>query len=93
MDGAAWIAKQLKGRDNADNIAYMTGNIISIEPLQIRINDDVILSDKHIRATFDIKEKIVVDEIQKYKNINKTAVLLPDKEYSNYIVVGVVFDG
>lgn len=85
MDGFTELALMFKERDNKTWSGINIGTIISLNPLEIRLNESVILNFNHLilSNTFNTVRKEVDDQViliptsdeQKYYVVDKIAVL------------------
>lgn len=70
------------------------GTVINLDSLKIRLNEKVILNEKHIKSIINLKDR---NQHGEYIHLGKEVVLLPyntsDSKQLKFIVLGVVQNG
>lgn len=90
MNGAQWLAEQLKTRNNPEPFAPIEGIVVELPEIKIRINRKVVLQLDEIRSIVDLRDK---DADGNYLWINRRVYLLPfNSSHSisvqKYLVIG-----
>ena len=75
MNGIVELAKMLKERENPTEKLLLTGSIISLPDVKIKIGDRIILSAGDFKTIADLTER---DGDGNYINLGKDAVILND---------------
>ncbi|MCM3411457.1 DUF2577 family protein [Metabacillus litoralis] len=78
-DNITELAKLFKERDNPFQLGIQKGEIISVNPLEIRLSEAVILKSKHLTLSYTFS---LLD-----KQPGQKVILIPTTSHQHYFVI------
>ena len=87
MNGITELAKLLKERENGTGYSPMFGTIIELPQVKIRLNEKVILNNRHLKSCINL---MLQNEDGDYIHLGKEVALLPFANNQKFLVIGVV---
>lgn len=82
MDAFTEIAKLFKDRENKNWSGVQIGTIVSVSPLQVRLNEFILLNSKHLYLTEMFNSRI--------KNNGDKVMIIPSSNEQIYFVIDKV---
>jgi hypothetical protein len=81
MDPFTEMAKMFKERDNKSYIGAKTGTITSLSPLEVRLNENILLNSSHLKLSRTFANGI--------NEVGHKVILVPSGDMQKFYIIDV----